>query len=112
MAGAVLSPDDLVFSTPDGKPLLPDTITRCWIRMTRRLGLNIRLHDLRHTHASMMLKMGVHPAIVQQRLGHASITTTIDTYSHIMPGLQAAAAKGFDELVNGNTKEGIVSSVK
>ncbi len=110
MAGAVLSPDELVFCTPDGKPLLPDTITRCWIRMTRRLGLNIRLHDLRHTHASLMLKQGVHPAIVQQRLGHASITTTIDTYSHILPGLQAAAAKGFDELVNGKPEISQISS--
>jgi integrase len=56
-----------------------------------------------------MLKQGVHPAIVQQRLGHASITTTIDTYSHILPGLQEAAAKGFDELVNKNVPDKIIS---
>jgi len=58
------------------------------------------LHDARHTHASVMLKMGVHPKIVQERLGHASITTTLDTYSHVAPGLQAAAAKKFDDFVS------------
>ncbi len=103
--------DRLVFCQPDGKPLLPDTITRAWIRLTRRLGMNVRLHDCRHTHASLMLKQGVHPAIVQQRLGHASITTTIDTYSHILPGLQQAAAKAFDELLNQKSTTEIVKNL-
>lgn len=111
LTGKPLSDDDLVFCQPDGKPLLPETVTHAWIKLTRRLGMNIRLHDARHTHASLMLKEGVHPAIVQQRLGHASITTTIDTYSHILPGLQAAAAKGFDELVNKNSFEKVISSL-
>ena len=57
----------------------------------------IRLHDARHTHASLMLKQGTHPKIVQERLGHASITVTLDTYSHITLGLQEAAAARFDE---------------
>lgn len=68
----------------------------------------IRLHDARHTHASLMLKQGVHPKIVQERLGHANIQITLDTYSHVAPGLQQAAAEGFDKLVslryNGNGK--------
>ncbi|MAE11164.1 MAG: hypothetical protein CL876_04525 [Dehalococcoidales bacterium] len=59
----------------------------------------IRLHDARHTHASLMLKQGVHPKIVQERLGHASIQLTLDTYSHVVPGIQDAAAKGFDDMV-------------
>ena len=59
-----------------------------------------RLHDARHTHASLMLKQGVHPKIVQERLGHASIQITLDTYSHVAPGLQEAAAEGFDKLVS------------
>ncbi len=59
----------------------------------------IRLHDARHTHASLMLKQGVHPKIVQERLGHASIQITLDTYSHVAPGLQQAAAEGFDKMV-------------
>lgn len=46
-----------------------------------------------------MLKQGVHPKIVQERLGHANIAITLDTYSHVAPGLQEAAAAGFDKLV-------------
>ena len=60
----------------------------------------IRFHDARHTHASLMLKRGVHPKIVQERLGHASIQITLDTYSHVAPGLQEAAAESFDNLVS------------
>jgi integrase len=56
-----------------------------------RFGLKvIRLHDARHAHASLMLKQGVHPKIVQERLGHATIAVTLDTYSHVAPGLQEA----------------------
>jgi len=57
----------------------------------------IRLHDARHTHASLMLKQGIHPKVVQERLGHSTISITLDTYSHVAPGLQEAAAKRFDE---------------
>jgi len=60
----------------------------------------IRLHDARHTHASLMLKQGIHPKIVQERLGHATIAITLDTYSHVAPGLQEAAAKRFDEVLS------------
>ena len=67
--------------------------------MAARSGLKVvRLHDARHTHASLMLKQGVHPKIVQERLGHATIAVTLDTYSHVAPGLQEAAAKRFDDL--------------
>ena len=63
---------------------------------------HIRLHDLSHTHATLMLEAGVHPKIVQERLGHSTIATTIDTYSHVLPGLQEAAARAFDEQVKTN----------
>ena len=100
MLGVPLKNDDLVFSDLKGKPLLPDTVTHAWIKLVRRTGLRgIRLHDARHTHASLMLKQGVHPKIVQERLGHASIQITLDTYSHVAPGLQEAAAAGFDKMV-------------
>ncbi len=96
-----LNQDDLVFSTPEGKPLRPNTITRAWSTLATRAGVKtIRLHDARHTHASLMLKQGVHPKIVQERLGHASIQMTLDTYSHVTPGLQEAAAEAFDRLVD------------
>ncbi len=57
----------------------------------------MRLHDLRHTHATLMLSQGVHPKVVSERLGHSSVAITLDTYSHVLPGIQAAAARHFDE---------------
>ena len=98
MLGIPLKDDDLVFSHLKGKPLLPNTVTHAWIKLVRQTGLKpIKLHDAKHTHASIMLKQGIHPKIVQERLGHASIQITLDTYSHVAPGLQAAAANRFDE---------------
>ena len=98
MLGIPLKDDDLIFCQLDGSPLLPNTVTHAWIKLVRRAGIKIiRLHDARHSHASLMLKQGAHPKIVQERLGHASIQITLDTYSHVAPGLQEAAAARFDE---------------
>lgn len=109
MLGIELKDDDLVFSTLEGKPLRPNTITRAWSMLAARAGVKvIRLHDARHTHASLMLKQGIHPKIVQERLGHASISMTLDTYSHVAPGLQQAAAEGFDRLLNFKAKKEVV----
>ena len=97
---ALPSDEDLVFSHYDGSPLLPNSVTHAWIKLVRRCGLHgIRLHDARHPHASLLLKQGVHPKIVQERLGHGSIQITLDTYSHVAPGLQQAAANKFDDIV-------------
>jgi integrase len=102
-----ITENDLVFSHWDGSPMLPDSITHAWIKLVRKCGLEgIRLHDARHTHATIMLKQGVHPKIVQERLGHSTISTTLDTYSHVAPGLQQAAAKGFDDILNRNSSLG------
>ena len=101
MKGTPLKQNDLVFHNLKGQPLRPNTITRAWTMLAEKAGLKpIRLHDARHTHASLMLKQGVHPKIVQERLGHASIEMTLDIYSHVAPGLQQAAAEGFDRLLN------------
>jgi integrase len=101
LLGIPLKDDDLVFSTTEGKPLRPNTVSRAWTMLAARAGVKvIRLHDARHTHASLMLKQGTHPKIVQERLGHASIQITLDTYSHVAPGLQAAAAARFDEALS------------
>jgi site-specific recombinase XerD len=59
--------------------------------------VKVRLHDLRHVHASLTLKQGVHPKVVGERLGHATVSITLDIYSHVTPGLQEAAARGFEE---------------
>ena len=109
----LLKDDDLVFSTVDGKPLRPNTITRAWTVLAARAGLKvIRLHDARHTHASIMLKQGIHPKIVQERLGHSSIAITLDTYSHVSPGLQEAAAKRFDEAFTTKYNKSAAESVR
>jgi len=63
--GSVIKDDDLVFSHADGSPLLPDTVSHAWSKLAKRTGLSkIRLHDARHSHASLMLKQGIHPKIV------------------------------------------------
>lgn len=101
MQGITLTDNDLVFSHPDGKPMRPNTVSRAWTVIAARTGLKvIRFHDARHSHASIMLKQGTHPKIVQERLGHASIQITLDTYSHVAPGLQEAAATKFDRLLS------------
>ena len=90
----------MVFSRYDGKSLLPDSVTQAWRNLAYKVGLKgIRFHDARHAHASIMLKQGVHPKIVQERLGHASIQVTLDIYSHVAPGLQQSAAKRFDDIL-------------
>lgn len=98
LLGASLSPTDLVFSHPDGRPLRPNSITRAFKSIARSLSLpSISLHSLRHGHATIMFQQNVHPKIVQERLGHSTISTTMDIYSHVVPGLQQAAAKRFDD---------------
>ena len=99
MLGTSLNDSDLVFSAL-GKPLRPNTVTRAWSMLAARAGIKvIRLHDARHTHASLMLKQGIHPKVVQERLGHSTISITLDTYSHVAPGLQEAATKRFDDAL-------------
>jgi len=98
LLGLEPSPSDLVFSQPNGSPLQPDSITQAFTRLARSIGLRgVRFHDLRHTHATLMLRQGIHPKIVSERLGHSSIAITLDTYSHVLPGLQEAAAQRFEE---------------
>ena len=90
--------DSPVFRYRDGSPILPTGFTHAFKRIARQTGLGeYRLHDTRHAHATMMLRQGVHPKIVQERLGHAKVGTTLDIYSHVTPGLQEAAALRFDE---------------
>lgn len=100
LLGKPLTPTDLVFSHPCGAPLRPNTITRAFRRISESLGLQgARLHDLRHAHATVMLQQGIHPKIVSERLGHSSVAITLDTYSHVVPGLQEAAAQRFEEAL-------------
>lgn len=98
--GSMLQPDDLIFSQWDGDPLRPNTITRAWNNLAKRLGIKVyRLHDARHTHASLMIKQGQHAKVVQERLGHSTISVTMDIYARVTPDLQEQAVKKFDEEV-------------
>ncbi len=99
LLGSVLHDDDFVFSHPDGSAFDPNTVSPAFAKIARRAGLKLRFHDLRHAHATLMLKSGIHPKIVSERLGHATVAFTLDTYSHVVPGLQEAAARTFDELL-------------
>jgi integrase len=111
LLGQTINEADLVFSN-SGKPLRPNTVTYAWERMAAQADVKvIRLHDARHTHASLMLKQGIHPKIVQERLGHTSIQMTLDTYSHVAPGIQQAAAESFDKLLNHDNQNEISSKL-
>jgi integrase len=95
---------DYVYNHADGKPLDPSTVTHTFAKILKRAGLPpMPLHGLRHSHATMLLSAGVHPKVVQERLGHSSIRTTLDTYSHVVAGLQEAAAKKFDDFLTENS---------
>ena len=92
-AGDVWNDADLVFCDQLGGALHPDRFTRAFGSAARRAGVKqIRLHDLRHTWATLALQAGVHPKVVSERLGHASTGITLDIYSHVQPELDASAA--------------------
>jgi integrase len=91
LLGAGYADEDLVVCRVDGTPLPPKPFGDYVATGTRNAGLPvIRLHDLRHTHATLALRACVHPRIVQERLGHANISITLDTYSHVDLDMQAA----------------------
>lgn len=93
MRGAAWHESGMVFVRADGSPLHPDRVTKLFEGLVERSSLpRIRLHDTRHTHATLALRAGVHPKVVSDRLGHSSTTVTLDTYSHVVPGLQEEAA--------------------
>lgn len=87
----------LVLARADGSPWKPDSFTSSYRSLVRRLGLShIRFHDLRHTHATQLLRQGVHPKVVSERLGHSTVGITLDVYSHVLPGMQEDAAHRVD----------------
>ena len=90
--------DDFVFTDPGSGPIRRSNFRRrVWIPAVRAsVGEPMRFHDLRHTHAAMLIAADQHPKVIQSRLGHASITTTLNTYGHLMEGLDEAAADALD----------------
>ncbi len=92
-AGPLWQDDDLVFTQPNGRPIERKSDWRAWKSLLREAGVReVRLHDGRHTAATLLLSEGVHPRVVMEVLGHAQMRTTTDTYSHVMPALGRDAA--------------------
>lgn len=90
---------EFVFCRKDGKIFSRQYITKSFRKMCESANVKYHsFHSLRHTHASILLANGVHPKIVQERLGHSKISTTMDIYSHLIPGMQAAAVDIFNTL--------------
>ena len=102
LAGSAWEPGEWVFTDQIGRPLRPDSITHRFQRAVGTAGLpDTDVKGLRHAHATAMLRAGVHPKIVQERLGHASIKVTLDIYSSVLPGMQREAVEQLARLFEG-----------
>jgi integrase len=100
LLGAGYEDRDLVFARADGTPTHPELLSSTFERIVARSGLpSIRLHDVRHTHATLLLKAGVPIKVVSERLGHATASFTLDVYGWVLPGMQAEAAAAFSRLM-------------
>jgi integrase len=111
MVGTGWRPTNKVFTSPDGDALRPDTVTQAWRRTVRRSGLpTIRLHDLRHSHATHQLAVRANHREVADRLGHADASFTMRTYVHTLPGAQRNNAEAVAALIRAAT-EAVTNSV-
>ena len=102
--GPTYKNNDLVFATSEGTPLLIRNLTRRHFQpILKRAGLpeTLRLYDLRHSCATLLLSAGENPKVVSERLGHASIVLTLDTYSHVLPSMQQAATEKLERILYG-----------
>jgi integrase len=92
--------NDVIFPSTNGTPTDSRNIIRIFKGILEKAQLpKIRFHDLRHTAATLMLQQNTHPKIVQERLGHSDITMTLNTYSHVLPGMQEEIAEKMDEIM-------------
>jgi len=101
---SIFGPDynkhNLISCYEDGSPPFPDTVTKRFTSLAKKVNLdNYRFHDLRHTHASLMLESGTQMKVIQERLGHSNITTTMDTYAHLQPNIQKEAVSKFKKHI-------------
>jgi integrase len=101
-AGPIWENLDLVFTREDGSLLRPGWVTKRFRHLVEAAGLPwIGLHGLRHTHATMALLAGVPAKVVSERLGHSSVSITLDRYSHVLPNMQSDAAERIAEVTYG-----------
>lgn len=93
LLGAAYQPHDLVCCVEDGSIWNPAAFTSAYKDLLRRRKIKaVRFHDLRHSHASQLLRSGVNPKIISERLGHSKVGFTLDVYAHLLPGMQEEAA--------------------
>ena len=95
---------DLVCTMEDGSPMKPEWLSGDFFYFTKTHGFTVSFHDLRHTHASILLREGVHAKVVQERLGHSDIGMTLNTYSHLISGMQEEAANRLKVLDPGSNR--------
>ena len=100
-AGALYQDGGLIFATEVGTPVNPTNLrNRSFAPLLARAGLRrVRFHDLRHTCATLLLGRNVNPKIVSEMLGHASVSITLDTYSHVLPDMQHGAARALEDAL-------------
>ncbi|RJS61754.1 site-specific integrase [Bacillus sp. PK3_68] len=100
IADLIYNDHDLIVCTNVGTPCSPRNLLRSFYSLTKKANVTrIRFHDLRHTHATLLLKEGIHPKVVAERLGHSNIRITLDTYSHVLPTMQLETANKINELL-------------
>jgi integrase len=99
--GAAWHQNDLVFPSEIGTPLNPPNVTRHFKRILKKAKIrnSIRLYDLRHTTATLLLQAGINPKIVSERLGHSTIVLTLDVYSHVLPNMQKDATDQLEQMI-------------
>lgn len=98
-AVGIENPEQWVFTDGDGRPVHPHAVYEAFRRIVHNAGVpSIRFHDLRHTHGSLLIQDGIHVKVVSERLGHANIAFTMQTYQHLLPGMQADAATSTERL--------------
>ena len=109
--GRSLEADGLVFVTSIGTPLEPRNVNRAFSELVERAELrHIRLHDLRHTCATLLLAQGVPPRVVMETLGHSAIAVTMNVYAHVMPAAQREAASRMNDLLGPDSAEAALPS--
>jgi integrase len=98
-AVGITNDDRWVFTDGDGEPVHPHSVYEAFRRIVHNAGVpTVRFHDLRHTHGSLLIKDGIPVKVVSERLGHANIAFTMQTYQHVLPGMQADAARSTERL--------------
>ena len=110
--GKELTLDGLVFAGVEGRPIDPGVLSHAFGRIARQAGLGgVRFHDLRHTFASLMLLRGAKPKVISEALGHSSVAFTMDTYSHIIEGMQEDAMALLDEVLPAGVNKNSVANL-